>query len=151
MYYKTKKKSRLICIDTSTGEFYIGECHLSELSDLLSKYNPSEVVISKSDVFNTEEWYLRLHPHVTSIEDWNFNYDNSYRDLIDHFKVKSLKGFGCDNFPIGITSAGGLFTYLKNNLSMSVSHLKKIGPIQNIGIMGLDGFTIKNLEIFKNN
>ena len=104
---------------------------------MLSKYNPSEVVISKSDVFNTEEWYLRLHPHVTSIEDWTFNYDNSYRDLIDHFKVKSLKGFGCENFPIGIISAGGLFTYLKNNLSMSVSHLKKISPIQNIGIMGL--------------
>ena len=145
---KQKRRAGLSVIDTSTGEFYIGECQLSELPDLLSKYNPSEVVISKSDVFNNEEWYLRLHPHVTRIEDWTFNYDNSYRDLIDHFKVKSLKGFGCENLPIGIISAGGLYTYLKNNLSMSVSHLKKISPIQNIGIMGLDGFTIKNLEIF---
>ena len=91
---------------------------------------------------------MRLHAHVTRIEDWTFNYDNSYRDLIDHFKVKSLKVFGCENLPIGIISAGGLYTYLKNNLSMSVSHLKQISPIQNIGIMGLDGFTITNLEIF---
>jgi len=145
---KQKSEVGISIIDTSTGEFYAGECHLIELSELLSKYNPSEVVIPKSDVFNTEDWYLRLHPHVTSIDNWTFNYDNSYRELIDHFNVKSLKGFGVENFLLGIISAGGLFTHLKNNLSLSVSHLKKISPIQNIGIMGLDGFTVRNLEIF---
>jgi len=145
---KQKSEVGISIIDTSTGEFYTGECHLIELSELLSKYNPSEVVIPKSDVFNTEDWYLRLHPHVTSIDNWTFNYDNSYRELIDHFNVKSLKGFGVENFLLGIISAGGLFTHLKNNLSLSVSHLKKISPIQNIGIMGLDGFTVRNLEIF---
>ena len=145
---KQKSEVGISIIDTSTGEFYTGECHLIELSELLSKYNPSEVVIPKSDVFNTEDWYLKLHPHVTSIDNWTFNYDNSYRELIDHFNVKSLKGFGVENFLLGIISAGGLFTHLKNNLSLSVSHLKKISPIQNIGIMGLDGFTVRNLEIF---
>ena len=145
---KQKSEVGISIIDTSTGEFYTGECHLIELSELLSKYNPSEVVIPKSDVFNTEDWYLRLHPHVTSIDNWTFNYDNSYRELIDHFNVKSLKGFGVENFLLGIISAGSLFTHLKNNLSLSVSHLKKISPIQNIGIMGLDGFTVRNLEIF---
>ena len=136
-------------IDSSTGEFFTGECAHADISENLTKYFPSEVVISKSTVYSTEDWYQKLRPFVTSIEDWLYNFDHSYRTLIEHFKVKSLKGFGCDHFNVGIISAGALLYHLKNNLNSSVSHLTKLTPIQSEGFMGLDGFTIKNLEIFK--
>ena len=135
-------------IDSSTGEFFTGECLYTDISEYLIKYNPSEVVISKSMVYNTEEWYHKSRPFVTTIENWIYNYDQSYRTLTEHFKVKSLKGFGCEHFNIGVISAGVLLYHLKNNLSSSVNHFTKLTPIQNEGFMGLDGFTIKNLEIF---
>ena len=136
-------------IDSSTGEFFTGECAYSNLSEYLTKYSPSEVVIPKYMVYNTEEWYQKFRPFITSIEDWIYNYDQSYRTLIEHFKVKSLKGFGCDHLHIGIISAGALLYHLKNNLNSSINHFTKLTPIQNKGFMGLDAFTIKNLEIFK--
>ena len=135
-------------IDSSTGEFLTGECLYEDISEYLIKYNPSEVVISKSMVYNTEEWYHKSRPFVTTIENWIYNYDQSYRTLTEHFKVKSLKGFGCEHFNMGVISAGVLLYHLKNNLSSSVNHFTKLTPIQNEGFMGLDGFTIKNLEIF---
>ena len=135
-------------IDSSTGEFLTGECLYADISEYLIKYNPSEVVISKSMVYNTEEWYHKSRPFVTTIENWIYNYDQSYRTLTEHFKVKSLKGFGCEHFNMGVISAGVLLYHLKNNLSSSVNHFTKLTPIQNEGFMGLDGFTIKNLEIF---
>ena len=135
-------------IDTSTGEFYTGECQKNQLFEMLSKYNPSEIVLPSSTVYNNQDWYISLNPHVTTLDDYHFNYDNSYRALIDHFEVSSLKGFGCENFSNGVIASGGLFLHLKNNLSLSVGHLKKISPVDSDGIMGLDGYTIKNLEIF---
>ena len=135
-------------IDSSTGEFLTGECVYADISEYLIKYNPSEVVISKSMVYNTEEWYHKSRPFVTTIENWIYNYDQSYRTLTEHFKVKSLKGFGCEHFNMGVISAGVLLYHIKNNLSSSVNHFTKLTPIQNEGFMGLDGFTIKNLEIF---
>lgn len=135
-------------IDTSTGEFYTGECQKNQLFEMLSKYNPSEIVLPSSTVYNNQDWYISLNPHVTTLDDYHFNYDNSYRALIDHFEVSSLKGFGCENFSNGVIASGGLFLHLKNNLSLSVGHLKKISPVDSDGIMGLDGYTVKNLEIF---
>ena len=146
--YKNKNKTGISIIDSSTGEFFIGECAYKDVTEYLIKYFPSEVVISKSIIYNTEEWYQKFRPFVTSIDEMIYNYDQSYRVLVDHFNVKSLKGFGCDNFSNGIVSAGALLYHLRNNLNSSVKHFTKISPIQSKGFMGLDGFTIKNLEIF---
>ena len=41
-----------------------------------------------------------------------------------------------------------LYLYLKNNLSKNVNHLKRISPVNDTGFMGLDGYTIRNLEVF---
>ena len=102
----------------------------------------------KSITYNIQDWFIKLRPYVTSIEDLHFNYDSAYRNLVGHFKVNSLKGFGCEHLSNGIIAAGGLYLYLKNNLSKNVNHLKRISPVKNIGFMGLDGYTIRNLEVF---
>ena len=146
--YKNKNKTGISIIDSSTGEFFIGECAYKDVTEYLIKYFPSEVVISKSIIYNTEEWYQKFRPFVTTIDERIYNYDQSYRVLVEHFNVKSLKGFGCGNFSNGIVSAGALLYHLRNNLNSSVKHFTKISPIQSEGFMGLDGFTIKNLEIF---
>ena len=49
---------------------------------------------------------------------------------------------------MGIVSAGALLYHIKNNLNSTIDHFTKVKPIQDEGFMGLDGFTIKNLEIF---
>ena len=136
-------------LDQSTGEFYCGECNLNELSESLRKFAPSEVLIGESITYTTTKWYRDLKPFITQVEDWIFNFDQSHRTLTDHFHVSSLKGFGCDNLINGITAAGVIFYHLKNNLNIAVDHISKIQPIIANGYMGIDSFTMRNLEVFK--
>ena len=136
-------------LDQSTGEFLIGECVLDELPEALRKFTPSEVLIGESITYTTAKWYRDLKPFITQVEDWIFNFDQSYRTLTDHFHTSTLKGFGCDNFENGITAAGVIFYHLKNNLNNKFDHIYKIQPIIADGFMGIDSFTMRNLEVFK--
>ncbi len=136
-------------LDQSTGEFFIGECNEDKIIECLKKFGPQEVILPESFVFSTSDWYLELNPFITKVEDWVFSFDESYRKLIDQFKVKSLKGFGCENFQHGIVSAGAILYHITESLNGSIDHISKIQPILNDGIMGLDSFTVRNLEIFK--
>ena len=136
-------------LDQSTGEFFIGECQEDRIGECLRKFAPHEVIIAESVVFSTSSWYLELKPFITKIEDWVFNFEESYRKLIEQFKVKSLKGFGCENLNNGIASAGAILYHITESLNGSIDHISKIQPISDNGIMGLDSFTVRNLEIFK--
>ena len=136
-------------LDQSTGEFFIGESVLDELPEALRKFAPSEVLIGESITYTTTKWYRDLKPFITQVEDWIFNFDQSYRTLTDHFHTSTLKGFGCDNFENGITAAGVILYHLKNNLNIKFDHISKIQPIVADGYMGIDSFTMRNLEVFK--
>ena len=136
-------------LDSSTGEFNIGECRTELLSNILLKFLPHEIVLPQKVVYSTSEWYLEFHPFITQIDDWMFDYDTAYRILISHFNLKSLKGFGCENMTMGISAAGALMNHIKTNLVSSLEHVSKISPVTDDGFMGLDSFTIKNLEVFQ--
>ena len=104
--HKNKGIAGISVIDTSTGEYFIGQCDYRDISKYLTKYLPKEVIIPNSMVYNTEKWYQDFKPFVTTVESWIFNYDQSHRFLIEHFKVKSLKGYGCESFDMGIVAGG---------------------------------------------
>ena len=144
-----KKLAGYAVLDQSTGEFYLGECSPERLTEALRKFAPREVLIAESLVYSTSDWYNNLKPFITKIEDWIFNYDQCYKTLLNHFSVKSLKGFGCDELNEGVIAAGTIFYHVTESLSGSIDHISKINPIADKDIMGLDRFTVKNLEIFK--
>ena len=137
-------------LDSSTGEFYIGECTKNQLKERLLKYSPKEIVIPDSMIYSDRDWYISIKPFVSQIENWFFDFNGSYAILIKHFKSKSLKGFGCENMVNGIVAAGALLHHVKNNLNKNINHITKLSPIYSEGFMGLDNFTIRNLEIFDN-
>jgi len=136
-------------LDPSTGEFHMGECPADQLKDYLLKFSPSEMILGESVVYSTTEWYREFRPFITQIEDWVFDYVSSYRTLTQHFNLKSLKGFGCDELKLGVKTGGALMHHIKTNLSSSLDHVSKIFPVLNEGFMGLDGFTMRNLEVFQ--
>ena len=136
-------------LDPSTGEFHMGECPADQLKDYLLKFSPSEMILGESVVYSTTEWYREFRPFITQIEDWVFDYVSSYRTLTQHFNLKSLKGFGCDELKLGVKTGGALMHHIKTNLSSTLDHVSKIFPVLNEGFMGLDGFTMRNLEVFQ--
>ena len=136
-------------LDSSTGEFNVGECEKNDLKNSIAQFNPKEIVISNKIVYSNLDWYIEFHPFITQIEDQSFNLEVSYKTLIKHFKLKSLKSFGCENIELGISAAGALIQYLKNNLSIELDHLCKMTPVVEKGFMGIDAFSLRNLEIFQ--
>ena len=136
-------------LDQSTGELFIGECLASNLTEALRKYAPREVLLSNNIVYSTSIWYRELRPFVSTVDSWVLSFDQGKRMLVEHFKVRTLKGFGCADMKLGITAAGAIFYHVKNTLSGSLKHVTSISPIADEGVMGLDGFTLRNLEVFK--
>ncbi|NOZ03691.1 MAG: DNA mismatch repair protein MutS [FCB group bacterium] len=136
-------------LDQSTGDFFIGESDQTRLLEALRKFSPREVILGENITYSTSDWYRDLKPFVTTVEDWLFTFDQSYRTLTEHFRTTTLKGFGCENYPLGITAGGVVFYHIRNTLNSSLEHVTRVQPVLDEGIMGLDGFTVKNLEVFK--
>ena len=147
--YFDKNFSGFAFLDQSTGELHLGECSNSQLKEYLLKFGPNEVILAESIVYSNSEWYRTLHPFITQVDDWLFDFEVSYKLLKSHFQIRSLKGFGCDKMKYGITACGALISHIKDNLSLKIDHISKISPILNENYMGIDGFTIRNLEVFQ--
>ncbi|MBI89177.1 MAG: DNA mismatch repair protein MutS [Candidatus Marinimicrobia bacterium] len=147
--FTSKGRSGFSFLDSSTGEFYTGECETNQLNVQLLKFRPHEIIVSENAIYSKSKWYLEFQPFMSRIDNWMFDYESAKRILTEHFKTKSLKGFGCENMYLGISAAGALINHIKNNLSSNLNHIQKLSPISDEGIMGLDTYTIRNLEIFQ--
>src|SRR2546430_15927958 len=56
-------------------------------------------------------------------DDFAFLTDHARFTLCEHFRVKSLDGFGCSEMPAAIGAAGAIVHYLKQQLRRKVDHL----------------------------
>ena len=135
-------------LDSATGDFNVGECHYSNFKTIILKYSPHEIIIPDDITYSNSSWYIEFKPFISPINRFMFDYNTSRRELLEHFEVKSLKGFGCEHLFLGISAAGALMQHMKSNLISNLQHVSKISPILKDDTMGLDTFTVKNLEIF---
>jgi len=136
-------------LDQSTGELFIGQCLAIDLTESLLKFAPREILISSNIIYSTALWYRTLRPFITVIDDWLLSYDESNRILKKHFQVRSLKGFGCESLKLSIAAAGAIFHHINNTLNGSLNHVTNLKTIHDEGIMGIDSFSVKNLEVFR--
>ena len=136
-------------LDKSTGELFIGECTSIDLTESLLKFAPREILICSNITYSTTSWYRTLRPFISVIDEWLLSYEESNRILKKHFKVRSLKGFGCENLKLGVTAAGAIFQHVKASLHSSLGHVTNLKPIHDEGVMGIDSFSVKNLEVFR--
>jgi DNA mismatch repair protein MutS len=129
--------------DLSTGEFRIMQVpHLRGLVDELTRVAPSEILISdqQSDQLPEVE-------HTLPYDHYAFLSENARFVLCEHFKVKSLDGFGCSNLPQAIGAAGAIIHYLKHQLRRKVDHLSTLRCEAATDHVVLDAATQENLEL----
>lgn len=134
--------------DISTGEYYVSETSLERMVDYLQQINPKEILIPSSHQNQlTQLFKQKLSALITRLDDWVFQRNHAYESLIDHFRTPSLKGFGIEELTIGISAAGAVLYYLKENYQSNISHLTKISFLPLDDYMVLDNTTRRNLEI----
>jgi DNA mismatch repair protein MutS len=81
------------------------------------------------------------------MEEWIFTHEFTYPLLTQHFKTQHLKGFGIENSPLGIISAGVILHYLAETEHRAIGHISSIQRIEEDKYVWLDRFTIRNLEL----
>lgn len=134
-------------VDISTGEFLTSEGNGEQIDKLLQNFSPNEVLVSKT---NKKEFLAtfgtRFHTFFT--EDWIFQDDYARESLTQHFKTKSLKGFGVDHLSQGIVAAGVVLHYLSDSQHRRLQHIGTLQRIAEEEYIWMDRFTIKNLELY---
>ena len=133
-------------LDVSTGEFLTAEGNWEYISKLLQSFSPSEVIYQKQ--YKTEFFERFADSFFTyTLEDWVFTSTYAEELLLNHFEIKSLKGFGVEGLHMGVIAAGAALHYLKETQHNKVSHIAALTRIEEDHFVWMDQFTIRNLEL----
>ena len=142
--HKVKEKYGMALVDVSTGELLTAEGNLEKLLHIVGTFDPSEIIYQRLTELPTQ----LKNRNSFKLEDWAFQYNYAYEKLTNHFKTQSLKGFGIEDLPLGITAAGAIFAYLVEDTHHALlQHISKIQLIPQDDYLMMDHFTLRNLEI----
>ena len=152
--FMSEKDWGLALIDLASGKMKTTEGEwLAMLADELFKAFPKEIIYPEGQVDEVDGILSRsgMNAVVRSPqEDWVFDLTQAKNLLLDHFKAKSLEGFGLDGRALAISASGALLFYLRNLRKDSLSLVHGLSYIQSSQHMVLDATSIKNLELTKN-
>jgi len=148
--YFEKNQFGISFLDVSTGDFYISQGDFKLIDQLISNFSPNEILVSKPSKKKLKELIGNSY-NVYPLDDWVFDSTYSKNKLLNHFKTKSLKGFGVDDIKLGIIAAGSVIHYLDDTEHNNLSHISNLQRIFPDSYVWMDKFTMKNLELFNSN
>jgi DNA mismatch repair protein MutS len=129
--------------DLSTGEFRLTQAQdRQSLQDEIARVSPAELLVSSEQKTQTGEI-----DHALEYDSYAFLPEQAIFTLCEHFKVKSLDGFGCAQMPAAVAAAGAIVHYLKHQLRRKIDHLTSLrcdAPAEHVL---LDSATQANLEL----
>ncbi|MFT7899881.1 DNA mismatch repair protein MutS [Tenacibaculum ascidiaceicola] len=145
-----KKLLGVSFLDVSTGEFLIAQGNEEYIDKLLQNFTPSEVLVEKKYKQRFLEAFTNRF-HAFYLDDWVFQKDYGDELLRNHFKVKTLKGFGVEELEYGIVAGGAAMYYLSETQHNKIEHIQSISRIAEDNYVWMDRFTVKNLELYGGN
>jgi len=129
--------------DLSTGEFRITQMEdRQSLLDQLARVSPAELLISSE-----QKEQIGEIDHALEYDSYTFLPEQAVFTLCEHFKVKSLDGFGCAEMPQAVAAAGAIVHYLKHQLRRKIDHLSSLRTDAPADYVLLDAATQINLEL----
>jgi DNA mismatch repair protein MutS len=129
--------------DLSTGEFRITQLQdRQSLLDELARVSLAELLISSE-----QKEQIGEIDHALDYDSYAFLPEQAVFTLCEHFKVKSLDGFGCAQMPQAIAAAGAIVHYLKHQLRRKIDHLTSLRCDAPADYVLLDAATQTNLEL----
>jgi DNA mismatch repair protein MutS len=129
--------------DLSTGEFRLTQLQdRQSLLNELARVAPAELLVSEEQ----KEQFRELE-HAMGCDSYAFLPEQASFTLCEHFKTKSLDGFGCAQMPAAIAAAGGVVHYLKHHLRRKIDHLTSLRCDAPTDYVALDAATQTNLEL----
>ena len=129
--------------DLSTGEFRLTQAQdRQSLLDQLARVSPSELLVS-----DEQKRQFADIAGVLGYDTYAFLPEQAAFTLCEHFKTKSLDGFGCAQMPQAVAAAGAIVHYLKHQLRRRIDHLTSLRCDAPTHYVVLDAATQTNLEL----
>ena len=129
--------------DLTTGEFRLTQLpDRQSLFDELARVSPSELLISSE-----QRDRLGDIDHALEYDSYAFLPEQAIFTLCEHFKTKSLDGFGCGEMSQAVAAAGAIVHYLKHQLRRNIDHLTSLRCDAPAEYVMLDAATQTNLEL----
>ena len=140
----------LALLDLSTGEFAVeGFATPEKLADALARYRPAELVLPKPDAEDAAppSPLAALAQTASYADAWTFDLDAAREELLRHFNVTALDGFGLEGRSDLVRAAGALLHYVHTTLRHAVDHVRGIRLRESADFLALDAGTIRHLAL----
>src|SRR6266540_2949255 len=131
--------------DLSTGEFRLTQAQdRQSLLDELARVSPSELLVA-----DEQQQQFKEIPNALGYDSYAFLPEQAVFTLCEHFKVKSLDGFGCGQMSQAVAAAGAIVHYLKYQLRRKIDHLTSLRCDAPGDYVLLDAATQTNLDLLE--
>jgi DNA mismatch repair protein MutS len=161
-------------LDISTGEFRVtqesGRDSWIRIRAALESYAPQELLfpaslgalIKSSLTGKVQTAPLPLHngtdpgistneygfaATLTPLDDWQWQKDDCTTLLLDHFKVRTLDGYGLSRKEEAIRAAGACLRYARETQRAAADHVTDLVYFEPQDHLVLDSVTVRNLEL----
>jgi len=144
-------------LDLSTGEFLTGEvvdqtAVPEQIIDHLTRMMPAEILVNEQLQPELKPLLESVRLHLPDIcitpRDGDlFHLEDAREELIDHFKVVNLDGFGLRSMSQAVIAAGVLLDYARETQKSDIAHIEKLTPINTDEVLLIDDSSRRNLEL----
>lgn len=137
------ERAGLAYADITTGEFAVAtfDNHRALLEEL-DRLDVAELLAADTEHSLSE--HARVVTHVAA---WNFEYGRARQRLLEHFRVATLEGFGCENKPLAIRAAGAVLAYIYETQKGLTGQMQRLATYNPSRFMALGVATRRNLEL----
>ncbi|MBN2149245.1 MAG: DNA mismatch repair protein MutS [Anaerolineales bacterium] len=143
-----EERAGVAYVDITTGEFAATELQGADiraaLRTELARLHPAETLHP-----DTIELPNNLPGHTTAWPAWRFEPGRCQEQLLQHFSVASLDGFGLHGMPLAVRAAGVIVQYLAETQPAALKLLGSLSTYSLSEFMTLDAATRRNLELME--
>ncbi len=149
--YPGENRYGFSALDLSTGQFFVAEGSLEEVSGEVDRLNAQELLYPEAveipPALSRRPGRERLP--LTALSKGYFHLDQGVALLQRHFQVQSLEAFDCAHWPLGLRAAAAALAYVRESKKSELTHLVKLTPTRFERAMTLDAATVRNLELVR--
>jgi DNA mismatch repair protein MutS len=140
----------LAAADCSTGELTVTELSgpdcLEELLDEIARLRPAETLVGEHEDPQVIEAAGRYGLVTREDRAGSLTFGPA-EYLMRHFRVASLRGFGCEEMPVAQEAAAGLIAYLGRTHKSGLEQIRSLRTYSRQEFMVVDAASRRNLEL----
>ncbi len=135
--------------DVSTGQFNYLRGSRDKIISFIESGPPAELLCPEGQALQVGKLLPYYKGLITEQDSWIF--DRVYAgDMIrGQFQLQTLRGLGLEDDDPVLPVIGAVLHYLKENFRRNLGHINTIRQLQLDDIVGLDQYSLRNLEIFR--